>query len=218
MKTFVNIVWIAVLLTGVVFTSQRMARYGLSRPELLSLPPLVTMKTPVTNIMTLGHKGLYDDFISIWALQILASPDVRSIPPELLQKKMLVITRHLPKLETIYLLMIFTIALDLNRPDLTLPIALDGLRAFPQSWRIPMTEGFVYSFILDQPVRAAAFYSLAASRENSPAYVSKLVDKLLSRGPIKEQDAQSSLDELTDMPGGQKFREILSRHLQKDAQ
>ena len=86
---------------------------------------------------------------------------------------------------------------------------MKGLKALPQSWRIPMTQGFIAYFEQKDNIKAAAYYQLAASRPNSPPYVASLAAKLAKRGFANGQDLNETIDMLREVPGGTKIIEIL---------
>jgi hypothetical protein len=142
-------------------------------------------------MVTLGHRGLYDDFINIWAIQFLFDERLKQEDPEDIQKSLLAITRHKPKLESLYMAGCYTLYWEFNRPDLCEKITLDGLAAFPNSWRIPLSQGFVSAHALKDWDQAAIFYGMAASRESSPEWL-----KGVAQNIVREKNL--TLKELTD--------------------
>ena len=50
--------------------------------KLVSAPPLAKLSPNRIKILTLGHKGLYDDFATIWAIQFMIRKNrlVGSVP------------------------------------------------------------------------------------------------------------------------------------------
>ena len=174
----------------------------------LAAPPLSEMNPALINIFTLGHKNIYDNFINIWLLQIIIDSERKHNPEELMQTIRSVI-RHQPKLETIYMLSCFVMFQDYKRPEYCQEIILAGLGAFPESWRLPMTQAFVHYFLLKEPAQAAGFFMMAASRPQSPPYVQRLVQKLLQENTLAPEDIEKSL-EIMGMTGpGDQFRKML---------
>ncbi len=174
----------------------------------LVAPPLSELRPDIVNILTLGHKNIYDNFINIWLLQLLIDPD-KSVDPERMMTAIRAVIRHTPKLETIYMLSCFTMYLDYKKPENCQEIILAGLQVFPQSWRLPMTQAFVHYFLLKEPAQAASFFQMAASRPNSPPYVQNLVQKLLSENKLDPEDVERSLGILGAHPANQEFVKIL---------
>lgn len=174
--------------------------------KLVTAPPLASLSTKHIDLITLGHRGLYDDFMTIWAIQFLADPHLRErASAEELNATLTSITRHLPRTEALYLYSCFVLSFDYNRPEFCEAFSVKGLKAFPNSWRIPMTQGFIAFFQQKDDVKAAAFYQLAASRPGSPAYVARLADKLAKRGFANGQDLNETIDMLREVPGGTKI-------------
>ncbi len=170
-------------------------------------PPLSNLQPAFVNVVTLGFKNVYDDFVSIWLIQSLV--DSRKRDPEKLVAAVRSVIRHHPKLETTYLLPCFVLFRDFNRPDVCQEIIIAGLQAFPSSWRLPMTQGYVHYFLLKQPAQAASFFMMAASRPKSPPYVKRLVSKLLRENNLSAEDLQMSLDLMEQHGDSQSFKEML---------
>lgn len=176
--------------------------------DVTAAPPLAQLSPSFVNILTLGNKALYDDFINLWLLQMLVAPE-RPIESERLLTTIRAVIRHKPKFETLYLLSCFTLYLDYKRPEACQEIILAGLEAFPQSWRLPMTQAYVHYFLLKEPAQAASFFQMAASRPGSPAYVQNLVKKLISENQLDTDDLESSLQILSSQPAGAEFIKVL---------
>ncbi len=182
--------------------------------RLVTSPPLASLKTSRINLVTLGHRGLYDDFATIWAIQFLADQSLtKKATAKEVNDAIRSITQHQPRLESLYLLSCYVMALDFNSPENCEGISVDGLKAFPNSWRIPMTQGFVATYKMNDDLKAASFFELAASRPKSPAYVGRLAKKLSEKGSISGQDLNDTLDMLREVPGGTRIIEILRNRL-----
>ncbi len=178
--------------------------------KLVTAPPLASLSTKHIDLMTLGHRGLYDDFMTVWAIQFLADPKLtEKASADAVYGAMSSITRHLPRTEALYLFSCFVLAFDYKHPEYCEEFSVQGLRAFPNSWRIPMTQGFIAFFEQKNDIKAAAYYQLAASRPNSPPYVARLANKLAKRGFANGQDLNETMDMLRDVPGGTKIIEVL---------
>ena len=173
-------------------------------------PPLSSWSNRVVNIVTFGHRGLYDDFITIWAVQFLADKDLAKYAGvDRVYASIKSVTRLHPKLESLYVLSCFVLSLDFNHSELCESISRDGLVAFPESWRIPMTQGFIESFKLKNDLQAAVYYGLASSRPSSPPWVADLAKRLAGRGAATGQDMEATLQMLKEIPGGTRVLELL---------
>jgi hypothetical protein len=168
--------------------------------KLTATPPLSQLDTRLINILTLGHRGLYDDLMVIWTLQSLADFRLSKVPPEEVQRAVLAITRHGPQLESIYLLSCYIVAFDFKKPSFCEKILADGMAALPDSWRIPMLQGFIYHDLLKDMAHAALFYDLAASKKDAPAYFQRLAIKLAKKSDLSPEDLEHLSKEL--LPGG----------------
>lgn len=182
--------------------------------KLVTSPPLAYLDSKTLNLITFGHRGLYDDFAMVWAIQFLADRELKAkATAEELNSAMVSIVSHTPKIEALYLLSCYVLALDYKRPEFCESISVQGLKAFPNSWRIPMTQGFIASFEQKDDIKAAAFYQLAASRPSSPTYVAKLAARLTERGYANGQDLNETIELMSDVPGGTRIIEILKARL-----
>jgi hypothetical protein len=185
--------------------------------KLVSAPPMANVGTKQLNIMTLGHRGLYDDFATIWAVQFLADKNLKAAATaDEVYAALHSITRHKPHLESLYMLSCFVLAMDYKRPELCEKISIEGLQAFPESWRIPMMQGFIASYELNDPLKAAGFYHIAASRPTSPPYVAHLAEKLTKKGFSSGEDLNETADMLKNVPGGTRILELMRERLQGD--
>ncbi len=171
-------VWCGLLLWVFLQVTERLSLTSTGQQAAADPPPLSRLSTSVLNTVTLGYRGLYDDFADIWLLQTLGDKDVRRFDPQQLIATIRTVTRHGPKLESLYLLSCFVLAFELQRPEDCQAITVDGMKALPASWRIPMTQGYVTSFVLNDPAAGALYYELAGSRQGAPAYLTSLAAKL----------------------------------------
>ncbi len=209
LATALSVVWMNVLIFLLALSSKQTEQFAIKSYELVSPPPLIELKAEVVKLLTFGHLGLYHDFINIWALQFLVDPGLKQEEPEQVFKVVKRIASHRPKLESFYMISCFVLALDLKRPEYCEPIIIEGLHAFPNSWRIPMTQGFIFGFELKDRAKASAFYHLAASREKSPPYVARLAKKLLSEEALDASDIEEAIELIKTVPGGEKIERSL---------
>ncbi|MBM4253214.1 MAG: hypothetical protein FJ146_14690 [Deltaproteobacteria bacterium] len=182
------VVWIALLLGMFMQVTERLASSTAARQAMVPPPPLSQLSTSVLNTLTLGYRGLYDDFADIWLLQALGDKDIKSFDPRELIKTIRTVTRHGPKLESLYLLSCFVLAFEFKIPEECQAIIVDGMNAMPGSWRIPMTQGYITAFVLNDPATGALYYELAGSRPGAPAYFTSLATKLAARSAIDSNE------------------------------
>lgn len=172
--------------------------------------PLAHWSPRAVDLITLGHRGLYDDFSAIWAMQVLVDSDLKkSHTPEQIYASIEPSLRQTPKIESFYLLSCFVLSLELNEPRYCETISLLGLKAFPNSWRIPMTQGFIASFKTGNKAQAAAFYGLASTRPQSPPWVQGLAARLAGSPEATLDDLNQAIELLKEVPGGTRLLETL---------
>lgn len=188
--------WFAALIGGWVSISQRTYESARASYRLVEPPPLSQLDRRILDIVTLGFKGVYDDFLSIWSIQFLADESVKSQDPELVFAAMKAITRQRPQLESVYLLSCFVFTFDLQKPEYCKDLIIDGMAALPDSWRLPMTQGFIYTSRMQDPANGAAFYALAASRPGAPAYLKSLSQRLAENNRLSIEDLEGSINQI----------------------
>ncbi|WP_141736178.1 hypothetical protein [Oligoflexus tunisiensis] len=176
--------------------------------DIFAAPPLSQFSSGVIAVLTLGHKGIYDDFINIWLLQTLLDPR-KGDDAEGMMRQIRSVIRHHPKLETTYMLSCIVMMQDFKRPEHCQEIILAGLKAFPMSWRLPMTQGYVEYFEMKQPAQAASFFMMAASRPHSPEYVQNTVKKLLREKDLTPEDLKRSLEIIAETESSDTFLKLL---------
>jgi hypothetical protein len=197
------LLWLACILMALWWSSGRIVQTDQPQAQFLRPPPLVDLDTRLINILTLGHRGLFDDFMAIWILQILVDPKASQVPSEELQKVIKRVTRHNPRIESLYLLAGFVLGLDHRRPDLTESILRDGMRGLPGSWRIPLTMGFLAQNKLEDLPLATVYYSIAAQNPGSPPYIQSLATKLLQKQNLTPDDLHQTINSILSPEGDQ---------------
>jgi len=215
MKQFLIFLWIAGISGGFYIAAEKTYQQEKDTYSILDTPPFSHLKSETIDLLTLGHRGVYDDFINIWVLQILSDKSLHGLDIEKLEEAVLKVTSLQPKIEVIYMVACFAFAIDLKRPEVCEKIIIDGLNAFPQSWRLPMTQGFIYLKLLKNAAKASGFYSLAASRPDSPTYVGELAQKLLDEKEITRAEMDRAMDMMMQVPGGSRVAKFLNDNLKK---
>ena len=216
MKKILAIIWLAILIGLFLPVSHHARTYSLKRTTLFEKPSLADIDPRLVSILTLGHRGLYEDFLAIHSLQYLVSSEISKVDPNLARANLMLAARQQPRLESFYMLGCFTLTDELKRPDWCEELNLLGSKAIPESWRIPLTQGFIFTSNLQDDAAAAKWYALAASRPGAPIYVGSLATKLADRSQITIEELQRSLELIIDIPGGSKLRETLEKSRNRD--
>ncbi len=184
--------------------------------KLVSVAPLSSLNTNLINVITLGHRGLYDDFATIWTVQFLAESNLASkSTADEVYAAIDSVTRHHPKFESLYIIGCFTMADVFKRFDRCEKISSDGMIAFPRSYQIPMVEGVLLMNELKDNLKAAAFFQLAAAAPGSPKYLNSVAEKLIKKGFLDGQELNDSLNLLRDIPGGSKILDLMRERLKQ---
>ena len=189
------------------FTTTRLDEAARENFQLVTAPPLANLPPPLLKVVTLGHKGLYDDFANIWALQFLSDPRLKDEDPQVVFQTLQEIAAHEIKIESFYMLSCFVMALELNQPQYCEPITLAGTKAMPESWRIPFTQGFIFTSLLGEPLKAAAFLKIASSRPGAPSHIGKRVDRLMAGKNLSRKQMLQVLETL--IPADSKMGALL---------
>ncbi len=201
MSRYVVATWLAIVSAGIWHSAGKLRLSADKHWDVLTTPPLTELDTSLINIATLGHRGLYDDFINIWAIQFLFDDRLKHEDPVDVQKSILQITRHQPKLESLYIASCYLLYMEFDRPEMCEEIIVDGLKAFPESWRIPIAQGYMSGYVLRNWEQSAMYYGLAASKPNSPPFLKELVPKLMEKKKLTIDDITSTLDSMRNQDG-----------------
>lgn len=208
-RSVLTFIWVLALGAGLRSVTARTESFSARDYDVLAPPPLTRVDERLINIVTLGHRGLYDDFIDIWLLQALGDERLKQKSPDEIHEAMRRVIDMRPKIESLYMLSCFVLGLDLKRPELCEGITLQGLKALPDSWRIPVTQGFFFYYKLGDPQKAAMYYNLAASRPGAPEFIGPLAKNLIEKNQLSKPELEQTLDQLLDAPGGSKFGKYL---------
>jgi len=175
--------------------------------------PLLALNPSLINIVTVGHKGLYLDFAYFWLLQTLTNDDDKAVhQPEDVYRRIQLVIRHQPEVESIYTLSCFVMALDYNKPLLCEEIANIGMKARPDSWLIPAVVGYMFAFILKDPAKASYYYQKTESKPKRPEYVAKLSRRLM-KGLTDKEDGTDALRTIVEGTDDEDYREFLIKFL-----
>ena len=178
-------------------------------------PPLINLSSRTIAMLFLGFKHVYDDFLSIWAVHYLASPNPSIYETDALEKMLMKIAISRQRRETTYIFSCFVLS-QLDRPQACPPILELGMEVLPGSWRIPLTLGFIYTEDLNDPRKAAIYYNVCSEREHSPSYIKSVARKLAQRGGTTLEELDSSVAEVLGISEESELYKILKRKYKTD--
>lgn len=202
-----------VLLGGFGFVARKNHERKVVSSPVLSTPPLANLTPEFIDILSLGHRGLYDDFIEIWLAQIFANKKILDEPPEKIRGFLEHVFRLLPKTEMIYLLSSSFLELRMQRPSYAIPILKKGMEALPDSWRISASLGYIYAFRLNDRGQGAPYMYYAAGRPGAPAFLKSFSMKLASDSPISREEFERALQFIIEISPGKQhiYRQIFQQ-------
>ena len=211
LKVFASIASLAFSAFAIHLSSANLTRFKMPMESAKS-PLFSSIGTERLDLITLGHRRVYDDYVFLWLLQHMEKPAVVRDPNQARRMFRLIdqVVSLEPSIESVYLYSCFVLAFDYQRPQLCESISVTGLKVFPGSWRIAMTQGYVSAFLLGERAKASVFYQLAATRRRSPPYVRSFAEKLMAEEHT-EKDRKASVELLLSMPGLEHLRERLIR-------
>ena len=178
-------------------------------------PPLINLSPRAIAMLFLGFKHIYDDFISIWAVHYLASPNPSIYDVDALEKMLRKIALSRQRRETTYIFSCFMLS-QLDRSQACPPILEIGMEVLPGSWRIPLTMGFIYTEDLNDPRKAAIYYNVCSEREYSPSYIKSVARKLAQRGGTTLEALDRSVAEVLGISEDSELYKILKRKYKKE--
>lgn len=173
----------------------------------VSMPPLVEFNPIAVQALTFGHKGLYDDLLTTWVSHQLIQPGV---DPESVLRVVRAASQHEPRLETFYMFSCIMLTEVFGHKDACLELTTIGLKAMPSSWRIPMTQAYIYRVHYKDNEKAAAFYNLAAAQTSAPEDLRKAAS-VVAAGRETDDVANDAVTLMLAASGGMDLREIVER-------
>lgn len=201
--------WITLAGLIINFSSAVLVKRQSYDPTRVSAPPLSELSTNILNIVSLGKRPLIDDFMHLWMLQYLGSEDLSHYDSTEITRAIKQVTKHQIRIESFYMLSCIVQFKAFKTPENCEDIIISGLKAFPRSWRLPMMQGYVFALELERPARAAFYFSIAASRPNSPAYVERVAKKLLDKNELTEKELRFLSESMLDVPGAEFFKTFI---------
>lgn len=130
------------------------------------------------NVMTLGFSDFAEEIFFFNLLEDLGKEKIpREKKSELIQKISLFSSLS-PRIESFYTLACFVLLFDFSEDAACLQILESGKKALSKSWRLPLTQGYVYAFRLEKYKEASRAYEEASEKTGSPAYLFSFSEKL----------------------------------------
>lgn len=141
----------------------------------------------LAELITFGHKRVFNDLLHLWLLQkLIPSPGGQGISADKLRQKVRAVARHRPKILSFYLLGCFTLTYAYGDPNFCVEILTLGFAVMPQQWILPATAGYMAAFKLAQPKRAAHYYRQASQIATAPPYLTSLA-RSLEKGELPKR-------------------------------
>ncbi len=146
-------------------------------PHEIASSPLLTLKKPMLDGLTLGMPRLYDHVAHIWVLQVFGDPELKYKNPLVLKQKVVGILNLTPKDEAIYLVPCFSFMFEFSRPLDCREILEMGLPVLRESWLIPTVLGYIESFRFKNHAKGREFFRMASNIAGAPPYLRTLADR-----------------------------------------
>lgn len=190
---------------------------------LVDKPPLVDLAPDKIALLTLGFPQVYHQFLNFWAVQFLGDQNIAQESPDQILEVLTAISQHKPKIRDLYQLSCYTFLLDFDNPDYCLNVLVNGMRAVPDDWSIPLLAGIVYKTNKKDLRNATLFFMAAAAKKGAPAYVINVANKRYEEsqnsGGFMENDL-SDLSEFFDdkksTPLGGKLKEYFNKKTEEN--
>lgn len=186
----VLLAWLVVVALAIIVfqVSKPLYQSQLAAHSLLTTPPLSKLKSDFINLMTLGHRSFYDNFVTFWTIQILQDDSLKSYPPSKVIHTVTSTLQVLPQNEYIYLLTCFVFSYDLKSPHACEEVVLLGMKALPRSWRIPLVQAYIYTSLIPNQYKRALYYGITASKPGAPDYIKRLAKRMLQEEELTGVD------------------------------
>lgn len=206
--------WLAALVYAHVQNSEWLSERNQHRDRIV-LPPFSQIDPRLINIFTFGHRGIYDDFIHIWFNHYLVDEAHLQKHPDDAVDIANILLRLRPMIESSYMLTCIAFLKDLQKPEYCEPIMQTGMRIFPKSFMLPMAQGFILYKELNDPIRAARYYAIAAQTEQAPPHVIRVAEKLLRQQELSDSETDQMLNDFDLLLGRDILMELKKKQEDK---
>ena len=157
-------------------------------------PPFSSLQRPIINVLLLGQKELYDDFIHLWTTQYLVSKEILNKDPKKLEQTLRRIAHLKVRSPYFYQVSCFRFIFDFKTPWLCEEIAKIGMMVAPESWMIPAILGYGYMEQEDFHL-AAQYFTEASTIEGAPPYLAEVGSTLLVKEGVPWEEVLEALAE-----------------------
>ncbi len=181
---------------GIMFSSSQFFKNDQSTDLLSEYPFFSRLPKKAVDVLTLGNGRVYNIYLYLYTLQIFASEKVKNVDPVRFANWSKEVLKQLPEIEGTYALACYTLVIDLERGDLCEDITKLGMKAMPDSWMIPVIQGWVHLFKRLELKEAAYYYGIASEIRGSPAYLKSLVKKIKSGKILENSEVKKLHDEM----------------------
>lgn len=175
------------------FSTETLAEIN-ERKNIGEHPPFSSLQRPIINVLLLGQKELYDDFIHLWTTQYLASKEIFKKDPKQLEQILRRIAHLKVRSPYFYQVSCFRFIFDFKTPWLCEEIAKIGMAVAPESWIIPAILGYAFMEQEDYH-QAARFFTLAGKIEGSPDYFKEVGSSLLVKKGVPWEEVLQAMAE-----------------------
>lgn len=168
------------------------------RKDIGEHPPFASLQRPIINVILLGQKELYDDFIHLWTTQYLASKEILNLDPKKLEQNLRKIARLKVRSPYFYQTSCFRFIFDFRTPWLCEDIAKMGMLVAPESWIIPAILGYAFMEQEDYN-QAAQLFTVASRIDGAPPYFKEVGSTLLIKKEVPLEEVLAAIAE-GDLP------------------
>lgn len=185
------------------------AAYKARAPK-ITPPPFAYIDPALIKIFTVGYKNVYDDLVQLWMVQSLVDDKLIESDKAGMDEAIQAALRVKPEIEGFYLLSCFTYLKNLDMPRACENVINTGIKLFPESFKLPVTQGYIELFVLNDRKKAAGYYAMAASKPNAPAHIQKIVTRMIREGGMTDDDMVAIIEELSQETTDEGWQKILT--------
>lgn len=197
LKTATKIILFLLLCTSIFFTQKKVDEFTIKKERYYTEKNLfITLPTDMVKHITLGYDNVIADLLWIQFIQYYGENNLikRSGSTKydfsFTYKYIDVITTLDPNFQYAYWLGAFTIADEMDRPDLAIKIIQRGMKNNPKNWWLPYT-GSIMELMYNNNYVGAYNYILIAAKLQPKKAIIKRLKKVLESGKTKQEKARA---------------------------
>jgi hypothetical protein len=103
------LLWFAALTVAFWQSMGIVQKFDQRRQFRVDTPAMVEISPNLLKVLFLGQKGIYDDFLHLWSMQLFTEEKTKSANPDEVNHTVQLILKHAPKIESFYLMSCFFI-------------------------------------------------------------------------------------------------------------